>query len=118
MNTFLPIQIIFLVFLIFALSRVFLRVREGNLTLGAFLFWLSLWILAIFSILNPEFTSHLAKVIGIGRGTDVVIYASIVILFYLIFRTNVMLENIRHEINKLSSLVAIKSINKKKSSKK
>jgi len=114
MNSFLPIQIIFLIFLIFALSRVFLRVREGNLTFGAFLFWFSLWLLAIISILKPEFTSYLAKIIGIGRGTDVVIYASIIVLFYLIFRTNVMLENVRHEISKLSTVISIKKIRKPK----
>lgn len=107
MNAFLPIQLIFITFLIFAASRAFLRLKEGGITFGAFLFWSGLWILATFSVLNPEFTTYLAKLIGIGRGTDVVIYASIVLVFYLIFRTNVMIENLRHEISKLTSEITI-----------
>ncbi len=108
MNVFLPIQIIFIIFLFFAVSRVFLRVKEGNLSFASFLFWLALWVLAGLSIIKPEFTTHLAKTIGIGRGTDVIIYASIALLFYLIFRTNVMLENLRHEISKLTTEITIK----------
>jgi hypothetical protein len=114
MNTFLPIQIIFLIFLIFAASRTILRVKEGNISFGSFLFWVSLWILATFSILRPEFTSYLAKQIGIGRGTDAVIYASIILLFYLIFRTNVMIENLRHEISKIVTMIALQGEKKKK----
>jgi len=107
MSFLLPIQLIFLTFLLFAGSRAFLRLKEGNITLGAFLFWVGLWILATFSVLDPEFTSFMAKKIGIGRGTDVVIYISIALLFYLIFRTNVMMENLKHEITKLTTEIAL-----------
>ena len=114
MNTFVPIQVIFLIFLIFAASRVFLRAKEGNLSFGSFLFWTAVWILATFSVIKPEFTSYLAKQIGIGRGTDVVIYASIILLFYLIFRTNIMIEDLKTEITKLTTQIAIKEITEKK----
>ena len=107
MNIFLPIQILFVIFLLFAASRVFLRAREGNITFSSFLFWLGLWVLAGFLVLNPDFATFLAKKIGIGRGTDAVIYASIALIFYLIFRTNVMMENLRHEISKLSAEIAL-----------
>ena len=113
MTNYLPIQIIFIIFLIFAASRAVLRLREGNISFGSFLFWTGLWVLATFSVLNPEFTTYLAKTIGIGRGTDVVIYASIGLIFYLIFRTNVMIEDLRHEITKLTSNLAIKDWEKK-----
>lgn len=114
MNNFLPIQIIFSLFLLFAVSRVFLRAREGNITLGSFIFWVGLWILAGFSIVKPEFTTFLAKKVGIGRGTDAVIYLSLVLLFYLIFRTNVMIEDLKHEISKLTTLIALKEEKKRK----
>lgn len=112
MSPILPIQIFFLIFLFFAASRAFLRVKEGNISFGSFLFWFSLWILATFSVLKPEFTTYLAKLIGIGRGTDAVIYGSIVLLFYLIFRTNVMIENLRQEISRLITEISLQE-NKK-----
>lgn len=104
----LPIQFFLILFLFFALSRVILRLKDGGLSFGAFLFWLGLWILAIISVLKPDFTTFLARKLGIGRGADAVLYLSIAVLFYLLFRTNVMLENLRQEITKLTREFALK----------
>lgn len=108
MNILLPIQIILSIFLFFAISRVYLRFKEGTIKLGNFLFWLGLWFLALFSIFEPDFTSYWAKLLGVGRGADVLIYTSIIVIFYLIFRTNVMIENTREEMSKLVREIAIK----------
>lgn len=105
----LPIQLILVGFLLFAISRVYLRAREGTLKLGEILFWGSLFAIAIFGVIDPNFTNYVANILGIGRGADVVVYISIVLLFYLIFRTNVMLENIRHEITKLVREIALQN---------
>lgn len=111
-----PIQILFLFFLLFAFTRVYLRFREGTIHLGAFLFWSSIWALAMVSVLYPDFTTAIARKIGIGRGADAVIYGSLVLLFYLVYRTNVLLENLRHDITKLTRKIALnqKISNKKK----
>lgn len=102
-----PIQILLIIFLLFAISRVILRLKDGNLTLGEFLFWFGLFAFALIGVVEPTFTSYVAQVLGIGRGADVVVYASIALLFYLIFRTNIHLEETRHEITKLVSLIAL-----------
>lgn len=109
----LPIQLFLTLFLIFALSRVVLRLKDGGISFAAFLFWFALWALAIVSVLIPDFTTFLAKKIGIGRGVDAVIYISIAILFYLLFRTNVMIENLRQEITRLTREIALKKEEKK-----
>lgn len=104
----LPIQIVLSLFLIFAVTRVVLRLKDGALTFKSFLFWLAVFVLAIIGVIKPELTTLMAKKLGIGRGTDAVIYASILLIFYLIFRTNVMLENLRHDLTKLVRDLAIK----------
>jgi hypothetical protein len=101
-------QVVLSVFLLFALSRVVLRLKEGQLRIGEFLFWSGLFILALLGVIEPKFTTYVAHLIGIGRGADVVIYASIALLFYLIFRTNILLENVRSEITELVRRQAIK----------
>ncbi|MCH7952020.1 DUF2304 family protein [Patescibacteria group bacterium] len=103
----IPIQLFLLVFVLFALSRVYLRFREGTITLRTFLFWSGIWVLAILGVLQPQFTTWIARKIGIGRGADAVIYTSLVLLFYLIYRTNVLLENLRHEITELTRKIAL-----------
>lgn len=105
--SFLPVQLIFSVFLLFAASRVFLRLKDGSLTLKSFIFWFSLFIVALIGVFEPELTTLIAQKLGIMRGSDAVIYASIILLFYLIFRTNVMLENLRHDLTKLVRLIAL-----------
>jgi len=112
--TFLPIQIIFGLFLLFAVSRVLLRLKDGTLTFNTFAFWTALFILAIIGVIKPELTTLVADKLGINRGSDVVVYASIMLLFYLIFRTNIMLENLRHDLTQLVRRLALKDEIKKK----
>jgi hypothetical protein len=106
--TYLPFQIILLVFLLFAFSRVLLRFKEATISVGAFLFWTSIWVLATLSVLEPEFTTWVANKLGVGRGSDAIIYISLILLYYLVYRTNIHLENVREEITKLSRIIALK----------
>jgi hypothetical protein len=105
----IPLQTGAVVFLLFAFSRVWLRAKEGSIGWGMFLFWTAIWLLAILAVIRPEFTTAVANELGVGRGVDAVVYTSIVILFYLNFRSNVLIENLRHEITKLTREIALKN---------
>jgi hypothetical protein len=72
-----------------------------------FLFWAVIWILAILAVLEPELTTTVASRLGIGRGVDAALYISVVLLFYLNFRSNVLIENLRHDITKLTREIAL-----------
>lgn len=109
------IQILLSIFLLFAVSRVLLQLREKRLTAKSFFFWAGVFTAAILGVLNPALTTKIAQVFGIGRGADVVIYFSIVMLFYLIFRLTISIEEVRREISKLVKEIAL---NNEKSRKK
>lgn len=100
-------QIIFVVFSVFAISRTIIRYRKKEIPVGWFLFWVIFWIIAITIVLLPWTTTLLADWVGIGRGVDLVIYFSIFILFYLIFRLFVKTEQIERSITKLVEHKAI-----------
>lgn len=102
------IQIVLALFLVFALSRVVLRFRGGQIKPTEFVFWAFLFLTAIIVIVLPDQTTKLANQLGIGRGVDLVVYASIVTLFYLVFRLYVLAEDIRHEITELVRKLALK----------
>lgn len=108
------LQLVLLVFLLFAVSRVLLQLRQGNLTVVSFLFWGGVFIAAMIGVLEPEVTSSFARLLGIGRGADVVIYLSIVILFYLIFRITIAIEEVRGEITYIIRQLALKNDKKRK----
>ena len=112
MELILPIQFALLTFIIFAASRAVLQFRGGMIRFGALLFWLGIWGVATFAIFYPETTTNFAKLMGIGRGVDVILYVSIAILFYLVFRLHVYLEDLRTEISRLIREVAIKEAKK------
>ena len=104
---FLPIQLLISLFLFFALSRVFLRLKDRSIGLGQFFFWCGLWFLVFFTVFYPDFTTYWAKLLGIGRGVDAILYSSVIVLFYLVFRLHVLLENVHHEVTRLIREVAL-----------
>ena len=105
-------QIFLAFFLLFALSRVFLRLRSSELSIIGFIFWSGIFGLAAIVVLFPGLTSGLARALGIGRGSDVVLYISIILLFYLVFRLYIYIEDLRHDITKIVKKIALKENDK------
>ena len=105
------IQVLALLFTGFALSRVFLRAKDKKLTTGELIFWVGVWTTLIVVVLFPFITSTIAMFLGISRGTDVVLYGSVGVLFYLIFRLYIKIEEAERDITKL---VREKALEKKK----
>ena len=106
------IQVVLVLFLLFVVTRVIVRFRDGHLGRLAFLFWLAVFLAAAVGTLLPQTTDVIADVFGVGRGVDVAIYVSIAILFYLVFRMNVMMEDLRQEITKLTREIALTDLRK------
>lgn len=111
------IQTVLLIFLLFAISRVILRFKGGALSLRGFAFWTGLFSFALVAVLLPQLTGDLAKAIGIGRGVDAVIYSSLVLIFYLIFRLHIFIEDIKHEITTLIRKLAMQEVDRKNAKK-
>ncbi len=115
---FTSVQFILLPIIIFGLSRVFLRVREKVIGYKVALFWSILWVAAGIVVIIPRTTTYLAEKLGVGRGVDIIVYLSLVLLFYLVFRTYVMMEDIRQEITVLIRKLAIEKVLEKKKKRK
>ena len=99
------------IFLLFAITRVIGRYREGSVSFWELIFWMAVWLSAgiLFSI--PSISVHLAVVLGVGRGADVAVYSAIILLFYLIFRLYVKISYAEREITRLVRALAIKDVN-------
>lgn len=113
-----PIQILFSVFILFAISRVILRFREKIIAPGVALFWAIVWSAALIGVVLPATTTKIASFFGVGRGVDVIVYISLSLLFYLVFRIYVMIEDLRREITYIVRHVALKNPSKKSSRRK
>ncbi|MBI4144478.1 DUF2304 family protein [Candidatus Woesearchaeota archaeon] len=95
------VQIVAVLFALFAFSRAFLRWKDKEVSLGEFLFWSVTWIILILLSLFPEYTFLLSARIGIQRGVDIFVYGGITLLFYLVFRMYVRFEKMEQALTKV-----------------
>ena len=102
------IQIIIILFALFAFSRAALRARDRKIKQNEFIFWSIIWIAIIIVAFIPGITGIFAKPFGIGRGADFAVYISLIALFYLMFRLYVKAEKIEKDITKLVREIALK----------
>ncbi len=106
------IQIVLVLFIFFALTRVILRLREKIISPKMAIFWIFIWIAALIGVVLPKTTTQLASVFGVGRGVDVIVYISLALLFYLVFRIYVTIQDLRHEITSIIRKVALENASK------
>lgn len=97
----MPIQILMMGFSVFAIARTIRQFRKGTLPTNWLMVWVFFWIGVSIVVLLPQTTDLLARLTGVGRGVDVIVYGAIPALFYLVFRLYVKMEKIEREITVL-----------------
>ena len=107
------LQILAIIFALFALSRALLRMKDGNLSMAEFFFWNIIWMGMIIIAFIPDTFTVVANFFGVGRGVDFLLYTSVAALFYLVFRVYIKTEKIEQDITKIVSEVALKNKKKK-----
>jgi hypothetical protein len=105
----LPLQVILIASIVLMVLRLLYQLKKKNINLGQFLIWLIIWLSAIVVIWYPQVTTYLADILGVGRGVDLVIYVSVVAVFYLMFRLLVRIEKIERDITKIVRSDAIEN---------
>ena len=94
-------QTLFTAFALFAIVSVLKKKKESLLGPKGTIFWVVFWLLASIFVWWPESTVKLANYLGIGRGTDLVLYVSLAIIFFILFRLYVKIESIGRDITKV-----------------
>lgn len=100
-------QIALGLFACFALSRVFLQYRKKQVSLQWLLSFGFLWVAVLIVAFIPWATDILAKLVGVGRGADLLVYCAIVVLMYAVYRLLVNQQKLERDITVLTRKVAI-----------
>ena len=108
------LQIIGILFAVFALSRAILRYKDQSIKTNELVFWTVIWGGVICVAIFPSIFVTLSKFLGIGRGVDTLIYTGMIILFYALFRVYVKVEAQQREMTKLVREIAIQNPVRKK----
>jgi len=103
----LAFQILFILFALFAGAGVVSRARRHELSGIAAVFWVVFWAAVIVVVARPGTAQQLAGAFGIGRGADLLLYSSIAVLFYLLFRVQIALYRIERTMTKIVRRAAL-----------
>lgn len=101
-------QVFLLSLVALIMGLVILRHRQRKIGTFALLFWLFLWTGAAVIILFPNSTMVVANFLGIGRGSDLILYLSVILIFYLLFRLYVRLEQMDQGITQIVRALALR----------
>jgi len=101
-------QIIALVVIIFFLIIIFKQKKQGKINAGEFIFWYIFCIGAGVVIIFLKLIDKLVTKIGFsGNGIEVLLYVSVVILFYIIFRLRLQVEKLDRDITKITRIISL-----------
>ena len=101
------IQILILFFCVIALLGIWRRAAAGKINRIGAAMWSLLWIAVGVVVLQPEFTTVVAGLVGVGRGVDLVIYLSLLGILAILFRLYSRLEEVEREITRLVRTLAL-----------
>ena len=110
------IQIILIALLAVMLSVTVRRARQGVIRWGEAFLWSALWIAAAIMILLPQTTSIIARVAGVGRGVDAIVYLSVTLLFVLVFRAFVLMDKLEQQLTEVTRHQALQAAHHEASS--
>ncbi|EKD42972.1 MAG: hypothetical protein ACD_72C00515G0002 [uncultured bacterium] len=102
------IQIVLVLFFLFAFIKVLIKFFHQELKASAAIGWLVFWIVSAIVVVVPDFASRLAKILGVGRGVDAIMYLAFVVLFFLVFKVFVRLEKMEKQLTKVVRQDALK----------
>ena len=72
--------------------------------------WLVFWAVVIVVSLHPKTTDHLADLLGVGRGVDTAIYLSLLMIFYLLFRSFAKIEDMDRQLTRIVRANALREM--------
>jgi hypothetical protein len=88
------------------------RAKQNVISRREALVWSLLWMAAAIVVLLPQTATTIANVFGVGRGADFVIYASVVLLFILVFRIFISMEQLERKLTDMVRRDALRDLPK------
>ncbi|MFA5022257.1 MAG: DUF2304 domain-containing protein [Patescibacteria group bacterium] len=106
------IKVIIVIFALYVIWKTILRFQKGDITSRELTLWTTFWLLVGGVALVPKKTDAIAQWLGVERGSDLLVYLSIIVLFFIVFKIVVKLEKINRDITKVVRREALEEKNK------
>lgn len=102
-------QLTFSSIVLFILYRTIHSLRKRDMMPFFGLYWIVFWLVILFFIVRDDLLITVAHKLGVSRGVDLAIYISIAVIFYLLYKIFVRLEQIQAQMTKLVRNDALKT---------
>ena len=112
------IQFILSFVLLIVFSMTWKRARQNAVTRNEAFFWSLIWLIAAAVIWAPDFSTKVAHFVGIGRGADLILYASVIVLLIMVFQLHVAHDGLERKLTELVRQHALKDFEGPKDSQK
>lgn len=86
------------------------RVRQTVLSVREGIVWSLVWGTGAMIAMAPGMTTRAAKLFGVGRGVDFVFYASISLIFLLLFKLFIQYERLERHLTELVRREALRPL--------
>lgn len=104
------VQIVLVPIMLAALFVTWRRAWQRVLRLWEALVWTMVWGGAAITISTPSVSARLAETFGVGRGVDFVVYASVALLYLLVFRLFVEHARVERNLTKIVRREALRDL--------
>jgi small membrane protein len=82
---------------------------RGTVRKRIVVFWLSIWGLGSVAIIWPHSTALLARALGIGRGADLLLYSSVLVMIVAFFYVYTRFKRVERQLTLLVRRLAIQN---------
>ncbi len=87
--------------------QLLLRIFKDKTDLFKVIFWLCFWGVSLVIIWMPaNVLDNFGEMVGVGRGVDVLIYFSVIILFYMNLKSHSRVESLEKHMTRLVREIA------------
>jgi len=101
------IQIIATIIILIIFYQLIKKFIKDKASLTKIIFWILFWGISLIIIWLPKETiDNIGGIFGVGRGIDVLVYLSIILLFYSNFKQTEKIDKLEKEITKLVREIA------------
>lgn len=107
------IKVVIIIFVLVVIGKTIRRFQRGDISSRELTIWTVFWLLVGLVAIVPKKTDAVAQWLGVGRGVDLLVYISIIVLFFIVFKIIVKLENIDRDITKVVRNAALEQEDKK-----
>ncbi len=97
-------------FAVIAIARTLRQYQAQKVSVYWFTVWALFWIGVCAVAISPQTTDIVADWVGVERGADLIVYISIIILYYAMYRVLMRLERQNRELTDLVRSLAVSEV--------